>query len=39
RALDVVRRDTSKTSLSLKLKRAGWDDAFLQKLLNNISTA
>lgn len=23
RALDVVRRDTSKTSLSLKLKRAG----------------
>ena len=39
RALDVVRRDTSKTSLSLKLKRAGWDDAFLHKLLNNISTA
>jgi predicted transposase YbfD/YdcC len=24
RALGVVRRDTSKTSLSLKLKRAGW---------------
>lgn len=39
RALDVVRRDTSKTSLSLKLKRAGWDDAFLHKLLTNISTA
>ncbi|TQM94094.1 ISAs1 family transposase [Roseinatronobacter monicus] len=39
RALDVVRRDTSKTSLSLKLKRAGWDEAFLRKLLTNISTA
>ncbi|MCR9140440.1 MAG: ISAs1 family transposase [Alphaproteobacteria bacterium] len=39
RALDVVRRDTAKTSLSLKLKRAGWDEAFLRKLINNISTA
>lgn len=39
RALDVVRRDTSKTSLSLKLKRAGWDEAFLRKLLTNISEA
>jgi predicted transposase YbfD/YdcC len=29
RALDVVRRDTSKGSLSTKLKRAGWDEAFL----------
>ena len=38
RAIDVVRRDTSKTSLSLKLKRAGWDEAFLRKLLTNIST-
>jgi predicted transposase YbfD/YdcC len=28
RALDVVRRDTSKGSLSIKLKRAGWDDDF-----------
>ena len=37
RALDVVRRDTSKTSLSIKLKRAGWDDMFLRQLLNNIS--
>ena len=35
----VVRRDTSKTSLSLKLKRAGWDESFLRKLLTNISTA
>ena len=26
RALDVVRRDTSKGSLSIKFKRAGWDD-------------
>lgn len=39
RALDVMRRDTSKTSLSLKLKRAGWDEAFLRKLLTNISIA
>jgi len=38
RALDVVRRDTSKTSLSLKLKRAGWDEAFLRNLLTHIST-
>ena len=30
RALDAVRRDTSKTSLSIKLKRAGWDDTFLR---------
>lgn len=37
RALDVVRRDTSKTSLSLKLKRAGWDDRFLRQILSNIS--
>ena len=37
RALDVVRRDTSKTSLSIKLKRAGWDDTFLRQLLNNIA--
>jgi len=36
RALDVARRDTSKGSLSIKLKRAGWDDAFLLKLLNQL---
>ena len=29
RALDVMRRDTSKGSLSIKRKRAGWDDTFL----------
>jgi transposase len=34
RALDVARRDTSKGSLSIKLKRAGWDDAFLLNLIN-----
>lgn len=34
RALDIVRRDTSKGSLSIKLKRAGWNDAFLLSLLN-----
>jgi len=37
RALDVVRQDTSKGSLSIKLKRAGWDDAFLRTLLQDIS--
>ena len=33
RALDVARRDTSKGSLTAKLKRAGWDDEFLLKML------
>ena len=37
RALDVVRRDTSKGSLSIKLKRAGWDDDFLRKVLNTLA--
>ena len=37
RALDVVRRDTSKGSLSIKLKRAGWDDNFLRKVLNGLA--
>jgi predicted transposase YbfD/YdcC len=36
RALDVARRDTSKGSLSIKLKRAAWDDAFLLNLLNQL---
>jgi len=39
RALDVVRRDTSKGSLSIKLKRAGWDDAFLRSILNGLVAA
>jgi len=37
RALDVVRRDQSKGSLSIKLKRAGWDDKFLLSLLNGLT--
>ena len=34
RALDLARRDTSRGSLSIKLKRAGWSDAFPLSLLN-----
>ena len=37
RALDIARRDTSKGSLSIKLKRAGWSDAFLLSLLKNLA--
>jgi predicted transposase YbfD/YdcC len=37
RALD--RRDTSKGSLSVKLKREGWNDAFLLSLLNQLASA
>jgi predicted transposase YbfD/YdcC len=33
RALDVARRDSSKGSLTEKLKRAGWDDEFLVNML------
>ena len=36
RALDVVRQDTSKGSLSMKLKRAGWDEGFLCSILNGL---
>ncbi|MEI4235388.1 ISAs1 family transposase [Roseovarius sp. D22-M7] len=36
RALDLVRRETSKGSLSIKLKRAGWDDTFLRSVLNGL---
>ncbi len=36
RALDVVRRDTSKGSLSMKLQRAGWDEAFLRSILTRL---
>ena len=36
RALDLARRDTSKESLSIKLKRAGWGDAFFLTLLNQL---
>lgn len=34
RALDVARLDQSKGSLTAKLKRAGWDDEFMLKLLS-----
>ena len=34
---DLARRDTSKGSLSIKLKRAGWSDAFLLSLLNQLA--
>lgn len=37
RALDVVRRDTSKGSVTIKLKRAGWDDKFLRHILNGLA--
>ena len=36
RALDVARADKSKGSLSEKLKRAGWDDDFLLKMLGQM---
>jgi len=36
RALDLARRDTSKGSLSVKLKQAGWSDAFLLSRLNQL---
>lgn len=39
RALDVARRDPSKASLSMKLQRAGWDDAFLRNILNGLAVA
>ena len=39
RALDLARRDTSKGSLSIKLKRAGWSDAFLLSLLSQLAGA
>ena len=37
RALDVMRRENSKGSLSIKLKRAGWDDDFLRSVLNGLT--
>jgi predicted transposase YbfD/YdcC len=37
RALDLARRDTSKGSLLVKLKRAGKNDAFLLSLLNTLT--
>ncbi len=37
RALDLMRRDNSKGSLSIKLKRAGWDDDFLRSVLKGLT--
>ena len=37
RALDLARRDTSKESLSIKLKQAGWSDASLLSILNQLA--
>jgi len=39
RALNLARRDASKGSLSIKPKRAGWSDAFLLSLLNQLGGA
>ena len=36
RALDVARLDQSKGSLTVKLKRAGWNDQFMLKLLSHM---
>jgi predicted transposase YbfD/YdcC len=36
RALDIARLDQSKGSLTAKLKRAGWDDEFMLKLLSQM---
>jgi len=36
RALDVARRDTSKGSLAVKLKRAGWDHDCLLQMLRHM---
>ena len=38
RTLYLARSDTSKGSLSIKLKRAGWNDTFLLSLLNQLAT-
>ena len=37
-ALNLARMETSKGSMKGKLKRAGWDDAFLTKLLANFAS-
>ena len=39
RALDLARRDTFKGALSIKLKRGGWNVAFLLCLLNQLANA
>lgn len=37
RAFDAIRRDTSKGSLSIKPKRAGWEDDFLRNVFNGLA--
>jgi hypothetical protein len=39
RALDLGRRDTSKGSLSIRVRRAGFSDAFLLNLLKQLAGA
>jgi len=39
RALDLVRRDKSTSSLSIKLKRSGWDEGLLRSIVTNIAKA
>jgi hypothetical protein len=36
RALDAARLDQSERSLTAKLKRAGWNDKFMLKLLGQM---
>ena len=36
RARDVAARDTAKGSLSIKLKRAGWNENYLIELLHHM---
>jgi predicted transposase YbfD/YdcC len=38
RALDVVRRDTSKDTLSVNISKAGWNDAFLRSLPKGLAS-
>ena len=38
-AFGKVLADVAESSLSIKLKRAGWDDTFLRTILSNISEA
>ena len=39
RALDMVRRDTPKASVTMKLHKAAWDAAFLCSPLNGLAAA
>lgn len=39
RTFDLFRRDTSKGSLSINLKRSAWDDAFLRSIHDGLAKA